>query len=61
MIARRYALDVNMVKNAMRKMKDDGYLESRKEKSASHGNDVEVFSVNWQAVKKDNRLPDEKK
>ena len=52
---------MNMVKNAMRKMKDDGYLESRKEKSASHGNDVEVFSVNWQAVKKDNRLPDEKK
>ena len=61
MIARRYALDVNMVKNAMRKMKDDGYLESRKEKSASHSNDVEVFSVNWQAVKKDNLMPENAK
>ncbi len=61
MIAKRYDLDVNVVKNAMRKMKDDGYLESRKEKSASHGNDVEVFSVNWQAVKKDNLMPENAK
>lgn len=51
MIAQRYSLDVEMVKNAMRKMKDEGYLETRREKSVSHGNDVEALYVDWKAVK----------
>lgn len=58
MIAQRYVLDVNMVRNAMRQMKEDGYLEARREKSEYNGKDVEVLYVDWKAVRKNNLMPD---